>query len=176
MSRAVQPLTCTECGMTSPPAQETCTAFEPPTDHRVGTGAGCRWCGRLKEACRRMPCTRRGVTWRFRLSMKVKVWRARRLTEGLPDRAAPLPPGCRASGGPYQNSRRGQRGALPRGTPLPGECPGWAGTGPERTVPGVPGGDGPPLHTSPGGPPPARSPWLSPGAATWARMMTAPGL
>ena len=49
-------LTCRACGMADPPPDPTCPAGPERVDHRVGTAAGCRYCGRLREACARRPC------------------------------------------------------------------------------------------------------------------------
>lgn len=45
---------CLECGTPDPEPEQTCRLG---MDHYVGTVHGCWWCGRLKEACRRRPCT-----------------------------------------------------------------------------------------------------------------------
>jgi hypothetical protein len=55
MSRAA-PVTCLWCGMADPPPDPTCLVGQDLIDHRVGTAAGCRYCGRLQEACARRPC------------------------------------------------------------------------------------------------------------------------
>ncbi len=44
---------CPVCGMGDPPPDPTC---RDGWDHRVGTAAGCPYCGRLQEACARRPC------------------------------------------------------------------------------------------------------------------------
>jgi hypothetical protein len=45
--------TCQACGLTDPPPEPAC---RDGRDHHVGTAAGCRYCGRLREACARRPC------------------------------------------------------------------------------------------------------------------------
>ena len=49
-------LKCSVFGMADPPPDPTCSAGPERMDHRVGTAAGCRYCGRLREACARRPC------------------------------------------------------------------------------------------------------------------------
>jgi len=49
-------LKCWVCGMADPPPDPTCSAGPERMDHRVGSAAGCRYCGRLREACARRPC------------------------------------------------------------------------------------------------------------------------
>jgi hypothetical protein len=49
-------LTCLECGVADPPADQTCGQGR---DHRVGTEAGCPSCGRLVLACHWRPCAAR---------------------------------------------------------------------------------------------------------------------
>ncbi len=49
-------LKCWVCGMAGPPPDPTCSAGPERMDHRVGTAAGCRYCGRLREVCARRPC------------------------------------------------------------------------------------------------------------------------
>lgn len=52
------PLTCQECGMASPPPDQTCDGGHGGMlrDHYVGIECGCPWCGRLMLACARRPC------------------------------------------------------------------------------------------------------------------------
>ena len=50
---AADGLTCQVCGMAGPPLDPTC---RDGLDHRVGTAAGCPYCGRLPRACARRPC------------------------------------------------------------------------------------------------------------------------
>jgi hypothetical protein len=49
-------LTCWVCGMAGPLPDPACSAGPERVDHRAGTAAGCRYCGRLREACARRPC------------------------------------------------------------------------------------------------------------------------
>ena len=46
-------LTCGICGAADPEPTPTCMVG---LDHRVGTQAGCRYCGRLLDACALRPC------------------------------------------------------------------------------------------------------------------------
>ncbi len=45
---------CRVCGLADPPPDPTC---RDGRDHRVGTAAGCPYCGRLPEACAWRPCS-----------------------------------------------------------------------------------------------------------------------
>jgi len=45
--------TCRVCGLADPPPEPACRGR---WDHRVGTAAGCPYCGRLPQACARRPC------------------------------------------------------------------------------------------------------------------------
>jgi hypothetical protein len=47
---------CRVCGLADPPPDLTCLVGQDLVDHRVGTVAGCPYCGRLWEACARRPC------------------------------------------------------------------------------------------------------------------------
>jgi hypothetical protein len=53
--------------MEDPPAARTCSRGAGTlVDHYVGLAAGCAGCGRLPEACARLPCdARMAVTLRF---------------------------------------------------------------------------------------------------------------
>ena len=46
--------TCRVCGLADPSADPMCTGGR---DHRVGTAAGCPYCGRLPQACAWRPCS-----------------------------------------------------------------------------------------------------------------------
>src|SRR5579859_282748 len=48
--------TCRVCGLADPLPDPTCRDGQDLVDHRVGTAAGCPYCGRLPEACARRPC------------------------------------------------------------------------------------------------------------------------
>jgi len=53
---AAEMRTCRVCGLVDPSPDPTCVVGQDLVDHRVGTVAGCPYCGRLWEACARRPC------------------------------------------------------------------------------------------------------------------------
>ena len=50
---SVEGVRCWVCGIADPPPDPTCYDGR---DHRVGLLAGCRYCGRLPQACAWRPC------------------------------------------------------------------------------------------------------------------------